>query len=653
MHVTVEVWVITIIALAAVLVVDLAVIGRRPHEPSMREAGLAIGIYSGLAVLFGVWVWLTHGGQYAGEFFAGWITEYSLSVDNLFIFVLIMSKQRVPRQLQQFALMVGVVIALVLRAIFIAAGAAVIELFSWVFFLFGAFLIYTAVKLFLDFRSHADEEAEATDNAFTRWVQPRVRSVREFHGSKLFVRLDGKVFATSMLFVVLALGSTDLLFALDSIPAIYGLTQEPYLVFTANVFALMGLRQLYFLIGGLLQRLVYLTVGLSVILAFIGVKLVLHAMHEYGLDHFLGFSVDIPIWVSLLVIIATLAVTTVASLAKSRRDAGLPRRGPNPKVWAVASLVANMGIVVTGGLVRVTGSGLGCPTWPQCSPGSYIPHEAATGHALIEFGNRTLTFVLLIIAIGMVISAWRTRDGQGRPRRLLRGLAVATLVGILTQAVIGGLLVWSGLNPWGVAIHLVPSIALIVICVGLVQQSWSLATVSLERRDQGLVWATAIVGVVVMLLGAVVTGAGPNSGDGAAIRNGLDLVFTARIHSLSVWLVVGLSVLALIRLRRTGARRAVQLLLLAELFQAAVGYAQFALALPSWLVALHMVGTVCFTAALANLWWLTCGPRNDQATAAAVDPAELPTTVSAEPSGYVSESRFVAGEQKLPDQEPS
>jgi len=320
MNVTIEVWLITIALMAVVFIVDLLVIGRRPHEPSMREAGITIGVFIGLAVVFGLGIWWVADARYAGEFFAGWLTEYSLSVDNLFIFVLIMANLRVPRKLQQFALMFGIILALVFRGIFIALGAAAIERFSWIFFLFGAFLIYTAVRLYLDYRQPDDEE-EATENAVMRWVRRTFRSTPDFRGTKLTVREDGHRLITPMLFVVVALGTTDLLFALDSIPAIYGLTQEPYLVFTANVFALMGLRQLYFLIGGLLQRLVYLSVGLSVILAFIGVKLVLHAMHEYHLDERLGFNGEIPIWLSLLVILGTLAITTVASLVKSRRAA--------------------------------------------------------------------------------------------------------------------------------------------------------------------------------------------------------------------------------------------------------------------------------------------------------------------------------------------
>ncbi len=319
MHVTPTAWLITLAVTAAILAFDLVIIGRRPHEPSMRECGIAISIYVALAVVFGLGVWAVSGPRFAGEFFAGWLTEYSLSIDNLFIFVIIMSNLRVPRKYQQYALMFGIVLALVFRAIFIALGAAAIERFSWVFFVFGAFLIWTAWKLFMDYL-HPEDDDEKTENFAMRWVKRTFPSTDEYHGTRLTIVQQGKRLITPMFFVIVALGSTDLLFALDSIPAIYGLTQEPFLVFTANVFALMGLRQLYFMIGGLLQRLVYLSIGLSFILAFIGVKLVLHALHEYHLDERWGFSVDVPIWLSLTVIIATLAITTVASLLKSRHE---------------------------------------------------------------------------------------------------------------------------------------------------------------------------------------------------------------------------------------------------------------------------------------------------------------------------------------------
>ncbi|QLQ16993.1 MAG: TerC family protein [Micropruina sp.] len=322
MHVTSEAWLTTIAVLASILTADVFILGRRAKEPSMKEAAVTIGVFSVMAVVFGLGVWFVSGPRFGAEFFAGWLTEYSLSVDNLFIFVIIMASLRVPRTLQQYALMVGIMLALVFRGVFIGLGAAAIERFSWIFFAFGAFLIYTAIKLYLDYRTEDEDEQadEAIDNLLMRWIKRVLPSTSEFHGTHLTVREAGRRLVTPMLFVIVALGSTDLLFALDSIPAIYGLTQEPYLVFAATVFALMGLRQLYFLIGGLLQRLVYLSLGLAIILAFIGVKLVLHAMPEYHLDAALGFDGEIPIWASLSVIIATLAVTTIASLQKSRRD---------------------------------------------------------------------------------------------------------------------------------------------------------------------------------------------------------------------------------------------------------------------------------------------------------------------------------------------
>jgi tellurite resistance protein TerC len=312
-------WAITVVVMVVILAIDVLILGRRPHEPSMKEAGLFIGIFVALAVLFGLAVWWVSGPRYAGEFFAGWLTEYSLSIDNLFIFVIIMTKLKVPRQFQQYALLVGIILALIFRGVFIALGAAAINQFSWVFFIFGAFLIYTAVRLVIDYRKHDDDE-DAPDNPLMRLVKTRFKATDEFHGTKMTVVRDGHRLITPMLFVIIALGSTDLLFALDSIPAIYGLTQEPYLVFTANVFALMGLRQLYFLIGGLLKRLVYLSIGLSIILAFIGLKLVFHALHTYHWADWAPFGGEIPIWLSLAVIIATLVVTTVASLIKSGRD---------------------------------------------------------------------------------------------------------------------------------------------------------------------------------------------------------------------------------------------------------------------------------------------------------------------------------------------
>ena len=253
MNVPTWVWLTTIGLAIVVFAVDIFVIARKPHVPSTKEVSTALTVYVGAAVLFGLGIWYFAGTRYAGEYFAGWLTEYSLSVDNLFIFLLIMAKFAVPEKFQQSALMIGIVIAIVLRGIFIALGAAAINNFSWVFYLFGAFLIYTAVKLAKEGESD-DEEYE--ENRFMRYMEHRFPATQEYHGTKLFTRVNAKRLATPMFFVILALGTTDLLFALDSIPAIYGLTKEPYLVLTANLFALMGLRQLYFLIGGLLKRLV-------------------------------------------------------------------------------------------------------------------------------------------------------------------------------------------------------------------------------------------------------------------------------------------------------------------------------------------------------------------------------------------------------------
>jgi len=315
-------WWVTIGLLSAFLVVDIAVIGRRPHVPTMKECAIALAFFVWLAILFGLWVWWSEGGQYAGEFYAGWLTEYSLSIDNLFVFLLIMRKFLVPEKYQQAALLIGIVIAIVLRGIFIALGAAVITQYAWIFYLFGLFLIYTAVKLAREGQSDDDEFEE---NRFLKWVERRFPvAATGYNGTRLTVSEAGKRLVTPMFIVILALGTTDLLFALDSIPAIYGLTKEPYLVLTANIFALMGLRQLYFLIGGLLERLVYLSIGLSVLLAFIGVKLILHALHENNLPFVNNGEPlpvpDIPISVSLGAIVLILGVTAVASLVKSAHD---------------------------------------------------------------------------------------------------------------------------------------------------------------------------------------------------------------------------------------------------------------------------------------------------------------------------------------------
>ncbi len=314
MDVSWTVWVLTIVGLSTLIAVDFF-IGRKPHDVSTKEAGIWTIVWIVLAVIFGAGLAVLGEGKASGEFFAGFITEKSLSVDNLFVFVLIMAKFAVPSQLQQRVLLIGVLIALVLRAIFIAAGAAVIANFSWVFYIFGAFLIYTAWKLIQEARADEDDE-DWEENRLLKSIEHRFGVADKYHGTKLFIRNNGKRVMTPLMVVMLAIGMTDVLFAVDSIPAIFGLTQDPYIVFTANAFALMGLRQLYFLIGGLLKKLVHLSYGLSVILGFIGVKLVLHALHESGVH---VPVVTIPF--SLAVIGGVLVVTTITSLVASKKMA--------------------------------------------------------------------------------------------------------------------------------------------------------------------------------------------------------------------------------------------------------------------------------------------------------------------------------------------
>ena len=307
--------------LGLLLLADLLIVARRPHLPSMKESTVWVIFYVGLALLFGLAMLAFAGGQAAGEFYAGWLTEYSLSVDNLFVFVIIMARFSVPRDYQQKVLMVGIIIALVLRGIFILAGAALIVRFSWLFYIFGAFLIYTAIKL----AKQQGEEEEFEENALIRRMRKVLPISEDYDGAKVRTTVDGKRMWTPMIIVFLAIGSTDLLFALDSIPAIFGLTREAFIVFTANIFALMGLRQLYFLLGGLLERLIYLSLGLSAILGFIGIKLILEAMHENSLPFINGgepieWAPTIPIWLSLTVIIGVMALAVVASLLKARND---------------------------------------------------------------------------------------------------------------------------------------------------------------------------------------------------------------------------------------------------------------------------------------------------------------------------------------------
>ncbi len=324
MDVTLTTWLITIAVIAGFFVFDFYAHVRTPHAPSLKESGFWSAFYIAISIVFGFIVWWIWGRTFSGEFFAGYVTEKALSVDNLFIFVIIMASFQVPKEFQQKVLLIGIAMALVMRGLFIWAGAAAINNFSWVFYLFGIFLLYTATKLIIDHaKSNDHEDEDRSDSFIIRQVKRVLPTTEEYDGDKLITKIDGKRFATPMLLTLVAIGLTDLLFALDSIPAIYGLTQEPYLVFTANAFALLGLRQLFFLIGGLLERLVFLSYGLSLILAFIGVKLVFHALHENELAFINGGEhveslPDISTGFSLTVIVGVLVVTTVASLVKTR-----------------------------------------------------------------------------------------------------------------------------------------------------------------------------------------------------------------------------------------------------------------------------------------------------------------------------------------------
>lgn len=320
MAVTPLIWIITIGVTILFFVYEFFVHVRKPHEPTIAESARWSIFYISLALLFGVGIGLVSGWTYGGEYFAGYLTEKALSIDNLFVFLIVMTGFAVPKAYQQKVLMIGIIIALIMRGIFIAAGAALIENYSWIFYLMGALLLFLAYRQ--AFSNHESDPANGKLVQFARRVLP---ITDDYHGDRLSVKIDGKRFFTPMLLTIVAIGFVDLVFAVDSIPAIYGLTEEAYIVFTANAFALMGLRQLFFLIGGLLERLVYLAQGLAVILAFIGVKLVFHALHVNELPFINGgehidWIPEIPIWFSLLFIAATITVATVASLAKTRRD---------------------------------------------------------------------------------------------------------------------------------------------------------------------------------------------------------------------------------------------------------------------------------------------------------------------------------------------
>jgi tellurite resistance protein TerC len=310
-EITATAWAATVAVIVVLLAVDLAVGALRSHAVGFGEATAWSVFYVAVALAFGVVVGLVAGWELGSQYFAGYLVEKSLSVDNLFVFVVIMTTFAVPAEHQQKALTVGIVMALVMRAIFIAVGAALLQLFSFMFLVFGLLLIWTGVQLY----RHRDQDPEVEDNALVRMTRRVLPTTTEYQGGRLLTRVDGRRAVTPLFIVLIAIGSTDLLFALDSIPAVFGVTEEPYIVFTANAFALLGLRALFFLVQGLLDRLVYLSTGLAVVLVFIGVKLALH----WG--HTLSDAVpEIPTLTSLGVIVAILAVTTVASLLRSRRD---------------------------------------------------------------------------------------------------------------------------------------------------------------------------------------------------------------------------------------------------------------------------------------------------------------------------------------------
>ena len=320
-------WYALAVIVVTLLMIDFIGHARKPHPPSMREATSWTLGYISLAVVYGLAVWASAGTTYAGQFYAGWLTEWSLSVDNLFVFILILSAFRVPREFQQKALLLGIATALILRLFFILLGATLVQHFSWVFYIFGAFLVYTAIKQVLDARGGEESEEDPTayvDNSVTRFVRHLLPTTDGFVGNKLVHRHAGRTMITPLLLCVIAIGTADVMFAFDSIPAIFGLTSEPFLVFSATAFSLLGLRQLFFLIDGLLSRLVYLPYGLAVILGFIGLKLINHALHENTLPFIadgrsITFVPEPSTEFSLGLIVVTLLLVAVTSLIHTRR----------------------------------------------------------------------------------------------------------------------------------------------------------------------------------------------------------------------------------------------------------------------------------------------------------------------------------------------
>lgn len=319
--------VITFVVLAVFFVADLWVSGRNPHVPDTMECVRHIGFFIVMALIFGGLIWFFAGPGPAVEFYSGWLTEYSLSIDNLFVFVIIMANFAVPKVLQKYVLGVGIAVALIFRGLFILIGAAIISRFTWVFFLFGAFLIYTAIQLVIG-EDHDDDQFR--ENGFIRVLRKVVPISDEYNGRKLRVVHEGVKHWTPLLIVFLTIGTTDVMFAFDSIPAIFGLTKDPFIVFTSNVFALLGLQQLYFLLGALLDKLVYLPVGLSIVLGFIGIKLILEALHGNTLPfinggHPVESIPEIPTWLSLVVIVLAIGGAALASVLKMRATSDMEK----------------------------------------------------------------------------------------------------------------------------------------------------------------------------------------------------------------------------------------------------------------------------------------------------------------------------------------
>jgi tellurite resistance protein TerC len=304
-----------------VIVADLVLAYLRPHVPTPRESAIWIAFYVALALAFAVFLFFYSGGNVSGQFVAGWLTEYSLSIDNLFVFVIIMGRFAVPKKLQQGVLLGGIVIALILRGLFILLGVTLINHFEWIFYIFGAFLLYTAVQQFLSSRTKSQDD----ESRVIRFLRRHIPITPHYDGGHVTILRDGKRMLTPILVVILAIGTTDLIFALDSIPAVFGITQNAFLVFAANLFALMGLRHLYFLLGHLIDRLAYLTFGITAILVFIAVKLVLHALRRNDLFFINGGrpiarAPEIGTFTSLAVILLALVISVGASLIKLRVD---------------------------------------------------------------------------------------------------------------------------------------------------------------------------------------------------------------------------------------------------------------------------------------------------------------------------------------------